>query len=102
MSISIIFTFFKEIYNDPSNWPTCVEWLPNSECHLLVGNQLGQIRLFDIRNVGENGILQQTIDKQIHNIKFSSKRPNLFSVCGDTYKLKVLEVDSSYWTLDEK
>jgi len=88
-------TCIGKIYEDSSNWPTCVEWLPSSEFHLLVGNQSGQIRLFDIRKSDEKGILHETIDQQIQQIKFSTKRPNLFSVCGDTYKLKVLELNDS-------
>jgi len=84
-----------KIYQDVSNWPTCVEWLPNSEFHILVGNQSGEVRLYDIRKPNEKGIFHETLDQQIYQIKFSTKRPNLFSVSGDTYKLKVLEINDS-------
>ena len=85
----------KGIYNDSSNWPTCVEWLPNNEYNILIGNQSGQVQLFDIRKSGEKVQLHQPISNQITQIKFSTKRPNIFSICGDTNKIKVLEVEET-------
>ena len=76
-----------------------MEWLPNSEHHLLVGNQSGEIILFDIRKCGGGAkdklFVCKTLANQVHKIEFSSRRPNLLGVSGDTYSLKVLELDAS-------
>ena len=89
------FIFEIDIYNDSSNWPTCIEWSPNNEFNIVIGNQSGQVQLYDIRKSGEKISNYQAIKNQITQIKFSSKRPNLFSICGDTYTLKVLELEET-------
>ena len=61
----------------------------------MIGNQSGQVQLYDIRKTGEKISNHQAIKNQITQIKFSTKRPNLFSVCGDTYTLKVLELEET-------
>jgi hypothetical protein len=38
------FLFSKGAYDDSAVWPTCVGWTPNSEYHLVVGNQVRLLR----------------------------------------------------------
>jgi len=94
------------IYNDTSDWPTCVEWIPNTEHHLLVGSQTGRVCLFDVRRCeqplaslesGDGGLAGQ-----VHAFKFSTKRPDLFSVCGDDVQIKVFQVSDAFDALTHK
>ena len=80
------------IYEDLSVRPTCVKFAPKQEHQVVVGNQAGQIQLFDIRKPKE-ALCEAIVDhKPITRINFQEA---IFSVCSESSSLKVFEINEA-------
>ena len=81
------------IYDDVSLTPTCVQFVPGNENQLLVGNQAGEILLFDIRKPQDCMAKNTNMEHSITKIKFSSHDKNLFGVCSESTSLRLFSID---------
>merc|ERR1719510_887015 len=81
------------IYDDVFLKPTCVQFVPGVEHQLLVGNQTGEILLFDIRKpkdcIAKNAKMEHSITK----MKFSCHDRNIFGVCSESTSLRLFSID---------
>lgn len=84
------------VYRNTADWPTCVEWVPDSEHHLLVGSQTGQVFLYDVREPEKSLSSIPALDKQVYQIKFSPSKPKTFAVSGDTCRVRIADVDDAF------
>lgn len=90
------------IYDDVGLKPTCVQFVPSSEHHLLVGNEAGELQLFDIRKPKNCIVKNDMTEKAVSKIKFSPSLKNTFGVCSETSSLRVFTLDPTLSTLDIK
>jgi WD40 repeat protein len=96
-------SFFKGIYDDTNMKPTCVQWTPKSEHHLLVGNQGGEIQLFDVRKPKEC-LFKNAMEsggKQVTRLKFSNDGLT-FAVCSESFPVRVLTLDDKLSSIEAK
>ncbi len=87
--------FFSGIYENLDAKPTCIQWTPTSEHHIIVGNQLGDLVLVDSRKPKENLSIMETSPsgKSVTRIKFSPSKKDQFVVCSEWHTLRVFELD---------
>ena len=94
------------IYDDVNLKPSCVQFLPGNENIILIGNQGGQIELFDIRKPKECVLKENSGDKSVTRIKFSpnNKKPNTlsFAVCYEDVPVRAFELDSEFTNIKQK
>ena len=76
--------------------------MPSSEHHLLVGNEAGELQLFDIRKPKNCIVKNDMTEKAVSKIKFSPSLKNTFGVCSETSSLRVFTLDPTLSTLDIK
>nr|ACO14939.1 Methylosome protein 50 [Caligus clemensi] len=82
------------VYECPSSWPTALAWSPQDDSNLLIGNQSGEIGLYDTRQPKGDPLSSNTsMEKQIHKITFSPSVPDIAAVAADTYTLRIFNVD---------
>ena len=68
---SISFNVFSlGIYEDINLKPTCVQFLPDNEHNVLIGNQGGQVGLYDIRKPKECIVKDSTGNYWIYILKY--------------------------------
>jgi WD40 repeat protein len=88
------------IYEDLSLKPTCLQFLPSNENYLLVGNQGGEIQLFDIRKPTDCITKNTQMDKSISKLKFAPQDPKMFGVCSESTPLKIMQIDEKLASID--
>jgi len=88
------------IYEDMSLKPSCLQFLPVNENYLLVGNQGGEIQLFDLRKPTDCITKNTQMDKLITKIKFSPHDPKSFGVCCESTPLKIMQLNDNLSTID--
>ena len=98
----LLFALFLGIYDDVGLKPTCVQFVPSSEHHLLVGNESGELQLFDIRKPKNCIVKNDMTEKAVSKIKFSPSLKNTFGVCSETSSLRVFTLDQTLSSLDIK
>lgn len=79
-------------------FPTCVQYVPGCDHHLVIGNVAGEISLLDARTPGESVAVDLSFQEQVHRIAFSSQdNSKTFAACADSRTVKVYDVkeDSS-------
>ena len=82
--------------------PTCVQFVPSSEHHLLIGNEAGELQLFDIRKPKNCIVKNDSMEKSVSRIKFSPSLKNTFGVCSESTTLRIFTLDDNLSTLDIK
>merc|ERR1719206_51879 len=81
------------IYDQSSDWPTAVEWVPGSDSNLLVGSQTGKVSLIDMRNSTSPLACVEGGGLQAHKIQFNG--PSQFAVACDSPEVKVFRIEAS-------
>ena len=102
MTFSSNFLSILGIYDDVGLKPTCVQFVPSSEHHLLVGNEAGELQLYDIRKPKNCIVKNDMTEKAVSKIKFSPSLKNTFGVCSETSSLRVFTLDPTLSSLDIK
>ena len=102
MFLSNFYLSILGIYDDVGLKPTCVQFVPSSEHHLLVGNEAGELQLYDIRKPKNCIVKNDMMEKAVSKIKFSPSLKNTFGVCSETSSLRVFTLDPTLSTLDIK
>merc|ERR1712051_1010407 len=88
------------IYDDLSLKPSCLQFLPSNENYLLLGNQGGEIQLFDVRKPSDCVTKNTQMDKLITKIKFSPHDQKMFGVCSESTPLKIMQLDDKLSAID--
>ena len=94
--------YVSGIYEDLSLRPTCVQFLPGNENLILVGNQGGEIHLFDVRKPKDCVAKNSKLEKLVTRIKFSPHDNTQFGVCTESTPFRILEIDEKMSSIDIK
>ena len=81
-----------------------MQFLPGNENSLLIGNQGGDIELFDIRKPKECIIKNSSGNKAVTRIKFSPKEQKSnasFAVCYEAVPVRAFELDSQLTSINQ-
>ena len=103
----ILAIIFAGIYENMNAKPSCLQFLPESENILLIGNYAGEIEAHDLRKPKECLAKNKNPTfKTVTKIKFSHQNPRnhltTFAVCFEDVTVQAYEFDSTAMTLTQK
>ena len=79
-----------------------MQFVPSSQNHVIVGNEGGELQLFDVRKAKNCIVKNSSTEKAVTKIKFSPTLQNTFGVCCESTPLRIFSLDETLSAIDIK